>query len=101
MDRREAMEWDRVTGTHSREPATSRMVRWMAPVGLDGDDRSHELTEEMPAVHVTPLQEVELGGNRVIIALQTGREQSLALTWNDRSLSPSPGCPENTDPGCA
>lgn len=54
---------------------------------LAGDERSRELTEEMPAVRVTPLQDVELGGHHVVIALQTGRQHSLALTWNDRSLS--------------
>ncbi len=61
-----------------------------SPDGMDrlgGDDRSRELTEEMPAVRVTPLQEVQLGSHRVTIALQTGRQHSLAFTWNDRALS--------------
>lgn len=54
---------------------------------LSGTRGSHELTEEAPAVQVTPLQEVELGGHLVMVALQSGRQNSLALTWNNRSLS--------------
>jgi hypothetical protein len=54
---------------------------------LSGSDGSREVTEEIPAVRVTPLQEVELGGHRVVVTLQSGRQNSLALTWNNRSLS--------------
>jgi hypothetical protein len=50
-------------------------------------DGSRDPTEELPAVRVTPLQEVELGGHRVMVALQSGRQSSLALTWNTHSLS--------------
>jgi hypothetical protein len=52
-----------------------------------GSDGNGEPTEELPAVRVTPLQEVELGGQLVMVALQSGRQSSLALTWNNRFLS--------------
>jgi hypothetical protein len=58
-----------------------------AAAGPPHSDGNGEPTEEMPAVRVTPLQEVELGGQLVLLALQTGPQSSLALTWNNRCLS--------------
>jgi hypothetical protein len=55
--------------------------------GPPHSDGNGEPTEEQPAVQVTPLQEVELGGQLVLLALQTGPQSSLALTWNNRCLS--------------
>ena len=45
-----------------------------------------EPAEELPS-RVTPLSEVELGGHRVTVALHSGSQHSLALSWHGHTLA--------------